>query len=476
MDPVSLRRFVENQIQYRLERLPGVASADIRGGLEREIHVNLFLDKIRALNLSPADVIRALRSENINLPAGHVDRAHLEVTVRTKGEFTNLDQIRKTVVASRGGVPVHLEELATVDDSYKEIDHVVKINGRGAVMVSLSRQPLANTVAVVERVKKEIHSINRDYSNVKVQTLRDNARYIRDSIYNVRRSALWGAALAVVILLFFLRNVRSTLIIGTAVPVSIIATFSLMYFQGFSVNIMSFGGLALGIGLLLDNSIVVLENIFRHREQGAERKDAVLKGTWEVAGAITASTLTTLVVFLPLLFVPGSAGIIFKQLAWVVFFSLATSLVVALTLVPVMAHQLLGAVHEGRRGRFLGWFFDLGERFLSFLDERYQALLSWSLDHRAMVLVSVFALLALSLTLLPRIGREFMPRGTSMSGSGLKVRESAPTRKSHALFGARRGRFRASFHAFGPGPGFSYFAGWVWLKTITWRFICAATT
>jgi HAE1 family hydrophobic/amphiphilic exporter-1 len=410
MDPVSLRRFVENQIQYRLERLPGVASADIRGGLEREIHVNLFLDKIRALNLSPADVIRALRSENINLPAGHVDRAHLEVTVRTKGEFTNLDQIRKTVVASRGGVPVHLEELATVDDSYKEIDHVVKINGRGAVMVSLSRQPLANTVAVVERVKKEIHSINRDYSNVKVQTLRDNARYIRDSIYNVRRSALWGAVLAVVILLFFLRNVRSTLIIGTAVPVSVIATFSLMYFQGFSVNIMSFGGLALGIGLLLDNSIVVLENIFRHREQGAERKDAVLKGTWEVAGAITASTLTTLVVFLPLLFVPGSAGIIFKQLAWVVFFSLATSLVVALTLVPVMAHQLLGAVHEGRRGRFLGWFFDLGERFLSFLDDRYQALLSWSLDHRAMVLVSVFALLALSLTLLPRIGQEFMPK------------------------------------------------------------------
>jgi len=410
MDPVSLRRFVENQIQYRLERRRGVASADIRGGLEREIHVDLYLDKMRALKLSPADVIRTLRAENVTLPAGNLDRAHLEVMVRTLGEFTSLDQIRKTVVARRGGVPVHLEELANIEDSYKEIDHVVKINGRSAVIISLIRQPLANTVEVVERVKEEIRSINRDFPDVTVTALRDNARYIRDAIHNVRRAALWGGVMAIVILLFFLRNMRSTFIIATAVPVSIVATFSLMYFQGFSVNIMSFGGLALGIGLLVDNSIVVLENIFRHREQGDERKEAVLRGTWEVAGAITASTMTTLVVFLPLLFVPGSAGIIFKQLAWVVFFSLATSLIVALTLVPVMAHQLLGQMQGRSNQGALGKFYHLGERCLLFLDEHYQALLSWSLRHRAVVLVSVFALLALSLTLVPKIGREFMPK------------------------------------------------------------------
>jgi HAE1 family hydrophobic/amphiphilic exporter-1 len=410
MDSVSLRRFVEDQIQYRLERLRGVAAADIRGGLEREIHVDLFLDKVRALNISPAAVIRALRAENVNLPAGHIDRAHLEVTVRTLGEFTNLDQIRNTVLTSRGGTPIYVRDVAEVKDSYKEIDHVVKLNGRNAVVISLRRQPLANTVAVVERVKKEIHSINQDYHNVSVKAMRDTARYIRDAIYNVRRAALWGAMLAVLILLFFLRNVRSTLIIGTAVPVSVIATFSIMYFQGFSVNIMSFGGLALGIGLLVDNSIVVLENIFRHKEQGAERKEAVLKGTWEVAGAITASTLTTLVVFLPLLFVPGSAGILFEQLAWVVFFSLATSLIVALTLVPVMTYQLLGTVRGSSRGGFLKGFFDLGERFLLFLDEHYQAFLSWALGHRTIVLVSVFSLLALSFTLFPLVGQEFMPK------------------------------------------------------------------
>ena len=411
MDPVSLRRFVENQIQYRLERRRGVASADIRGGLEREIHVDLQLHKLRALKLSPADVIRALRAENVTLPAGNLDRAHLEVMVRTLGEFTSLDQIRKTVVTRRGGVPVYLEELANIEDSFKEIDHVVKINGRSAVIISLIRQPLANTVEVVERVKDEIRSINRDFPDVTVTALRDNARYIRDAIYNVRRAALWGAAFAIVILLFFLRNMRSTFIIATAVPVSIVATFSLMYFQGFSVNIMSFGGLALGIGLLVDNSIVVLENIFRHREQGAERKEAVLRGTWEVAGAITASTMTTLVVFLPLLFVPGSAGIIFKQLAWVVFFSLATSLIVALTLVPVMAHQLLGQTQRQSIRGALGKFYNLGERCLLFLDENYQALLNWSLRNRALVLVSVLALLALSLlTLVPKIGSEFMPK------------------------------------------------------------------
>jgi len=410
MDPISLRHVVENQIQYRLERLAGVAAAEIRGGLEREIHVNLNLDKMKALQLSPADVIRALRAENINLPAGNVDRAHLEVTVRTLGEFTNLDQVRMTVVTSRGGVPVHLEDVASIEDSFKEIDHSVRINGKGAVIISLLRQPLANTVEVVSRAKEEIRKIDRDHPNLSVQILRDNARYIQDAIGNVRTAALWGGALAVLILLFFLRNIRSTLIIATAIPVSVIATFTIMYFQGFSVNIMSFGGLALGIGLLVDNSIVVLENIFRHREQGAGVKDAVLRGTWEVAGAITASTLTTLVVFLPLLFVPGSAGIIFKQLAWVVFFSLATSLVVALTLVPVMAHQLLGRVRKTTGRGLPGRFFTLGERSLEFIDGRYQGLLSWSLNHKVVVLVSVIVLLGAGLSLVPSIGQEFMPR------------------------------------------------------------------
>lgn len=410
MDPIALRSFVENQIQHRLERVPGVAAADIRGGLEREIHVNLDLDKIRAINLSPSHVVRALRNENVNLPGGHVDRGHLEITVRTLGEFTDLEQIRKTVVDTKRGVPVYVGDVATVVDSYREIDHVVKINGRGAVIISLIRQPLANTVAVVDRVKREIEQINQDYPNVTVQALRDNARYIRDAIGNVRYSASWGASLAILVLLFFLRNLRSTLVISLSIPISLIATFVLMYFQGFTVNIMSFGGLALGIGMLVDNSIVVLENIYRHRELGASRKEAVLEGTREVAGAITASTLTTVVVFLPVLFVPGGAGILFKQLAWVVFFALAVSLLVALTLVPVMSYQMMGSKRKKGGGRVLSTLFGLSERFLTFLDGRYQAVLAWAFNHRVTVILSACALLAMSLTLVPRIGREFMPK------------------------------------------------------------------
>lgn len=411
MDPVSLRTLVEQEVRYRLERIPGVASADIRGGLEREIHVDLSLDKLKSFELSPDQVIQALQAGNINLPAGNLERAHLEVSVRTLGEFTDLDQLRNTVVANRGGTPIHVKDLGRVEDSFKELDHVVRIHGLHAVVISLRRQPSANTIAVADRVKQEIEAINQDLANIDVYVLRENARYIRNAVGNVAMAALWGGMLALAVLLFFLRSIRSTVIIGTAIPISIVATFCLMYFQGFSVNIMSFGGLALGIGLLLDNSVVVLENIYRHHEAGGtNRLETVLKGTREVVGAITASTLTTLVVFLPLIFVPGSAGILFRQLAWVVFFSLGASLIVAVTVVPVLAYQLLGRSSQGRPGWLLSRLFRAGQRSQTGLDGAYQRLLQWSLGHRFAVVSAAVLLLAGSLFLYPRIGKEFMPR------------------------------------------------------------------
>ena len=408
LDDVSLRTLVENEIRYRLERVSGVASADIRGGLEREIHVNLFLDKLRALNISPAEVVRALSAENVDLPAGHLDRAHLELTVRTLGQFTGLDQIRDTVVALRRGTPIYLRDIAMVKDSFREIDHVVRINGRGAVIVSLLKQPNANTVNVVERVKRAIEQIDRDFPQIEIKSLRDNATYIRQAIDNVARSALFGGAIAIVILLLFLRSLRSTSIVAVAIPVSIVATFALMFFQGFTVNIMSFGGLALGIGMLVDNSIVVLENIFRHREQGKERGAAVYQGTREVTGAIVASTLTTVVVFLPLLFIPGTAGELFKQLAWVIFFSLVVSLLVALTLVPVMSYQLMG-FHQRESGA-LARAFALGKAMMTGLETGYRKLLVWSLANKAWVFLLALLLFSGSLLAASEIGSEFMPK------------------------------------------------------------------
>ena len=410
MDPVALRTFVDREIRYRLERVAGVAAADIRGGLEREIHVNLSLDRLKAFELSTDQVIRALRAGNINLPAGSLSRAHLEVSVRTLGEFNNLDQLRNTVVANRGGTPIYVKDLGRVEDSFKELDHAVRIHGSHAVVISLRRQPSANTIAVADRVKGEIQAINQELSDVNVHVLRENSSYIRNAVNNVTMAAVWGSVLALLVLLFFLRSLRSTVVIAAAIPISIVATFSLMYFQGFSINIISFGGLALGIGLLLDNSVVVLENIYRHHEAGGDHREAVLKGTREVVGAITASTLTTVVVFLPLIFVPGSAGILFRQLAWVVFFSLGASLIVAVTVVPVMASQLLGQPGHAGPGRFLSRLFRAGQKSQMGLDDAYQGLLQWSLGHRVTVLAAAAVLLGSSLFLYPSIGKEFMPR------------------------------------------------------------------
>jgi len=409
MDEISLRTLVENQIRYRLERVAGVAAAEIRGGLEREIHVNLSLDKLRALNVSPAQIERALNAENVDLPAGHIDRAQMEMTVRTLGQFTNLEQIRNSVVALSRGTPIYLRDLALVEDSYREIDHKVRINGRGAVIVSLLKQPNANTVEVVDRVRAEIARINQDWPRIEIKSLRENASYIRRAIDNVTGSALLGSVFAVLVLLVFLRSLRSTVIVAFAIPVSIIATFALMYFQGFTINIMSFGGLALGVGMLVDNSIVVLENIFRHRDQGKERGAAVYDGTREVTGAIVASTLTTVVVFLPLLFIPGTAGEIFKQLAWVIFFSMLVSLLVALTLVPLMAYQLVGSAprHGSRLAAKLS---AAAKAVMDGLERGYRALLIRSLDNKALLFTLVALLLFGSLTLLSEIGTEFMPK------------------------------------------------------------------
>jgi HAE1 family hydrophobic/amphiphilic exporter-1 len=409
MDDVSLRTLVENQVRYRLERVAGVAAAEIRGGLEREIHVNLFLNQLRSLNISPAEVERALSAENVDLPAGRIDRAHMELTVRTLGQFTDLEQMRGTVVALRRGTPIYLRDLAAVEDSYREIDHVVRINGRGAVIVSLLKQPNANTVDVVERVKHEIAQIHRELPQIEIRSLRENAAYIRRAIDNVTQSALLGSIFAVAVLLLFLRSLRSTVIIGVAIPVSIVATFALMFFRGFTINIMSFGGLALGVGMLVDNSIVVLENIFRHRDEGKERGAAVYQGTREVTGAIVASTLTTVVVFLPLLFIPGTAGELFKQLAWVIFFSLMVSLLVALTLVPLMSYQLLGLARS-RDSRGAGRLSGAAKAMMDGLERGYRALLIRSLDNKTLVLSLAALLFFASVSLFSEVGTEFMPK------------------------------------------------------------------
>ena len=408
MNPRALREFTEIQLQYRFERIPGVAQLDLFGGLDREIHVNLDRSKMHALKISPAQVVSALRRENLNEPVGQVVEGDFEVLMRTQGEFHSLDQIRQTMVARRDGQSIFIDDLAQVEDSYQEVRSLVRVNGLPGLRMAVRKQSGANTVQVAQEVREEIERVNRDFTQINVATMFDSSRFIERAVANVRDAALYGSILAVIVLLLFLRNVRSTLVVAISIPISVIATFGLMYFYGFTLNTITFGGLALGVGVLVDNAIVVLENIFRHRQDGEGRKEASRKGTTEVALAITASTLTTIVVFLPVVFMSGMAGVLFQQLAWVVSFSLFSSLLVSLTLVPLLASRFI-RVREPEAGSWTYGVVHTTSLWLKALDQSYGRGIQWSLRHRWLVLFSTAVVLGASFLLVPFIGYELEP-------------------------------------------------------------------
>ncbi len=411
LDPADLRYLAEHTLKYRLERVPGVASVDISGGFRREIQVNLIREKLVALTLAPETIVRAVRVENLDLPAGEVYEGDIDLLVRTRGQFTSVDQIGQIVVAVRNGVPVYLKDVAEIVDGFEEVRQVERINGQPGITLSVTKQSGSNTVQVADAVYKEITRIERDFPHIQIVPLFDSARFIKDSIANVRAAALYGAVLAVLILLVFLRNVRSTLIIATAIPISVMASFSLIYFGGFTLNIISFGGLALGIGLLVDNSIVVLENVFRHREAGEHARDAALKGTGEVTAAIVASTLTTLVVFLPLVFLSGRQSVMFGQLSYVVAFSLTCSLFVALTLIPMLCRTVLKVerLNPGGNETVLHKLYRASESGFRRADDVYRRMLHFALGHRKSVVFGGLVVLVAVLPLARLVGFEYMP-------------------------------------------------------------------
>lgn len=408
LDPLELANLIDNQVLYRFERLPGVASVDVWGQFTREIRVELDAARVMALGLPLDTVISALRSANINLPAGEIDRGQFEVTIRTPGEFASVDEIRDTVVFTGENGTVRVRDIATVLDTHADISRIVRINGQRGVRMAVRKQSEANTAQVARAVLAEIDRVNADFPQVQITPVVDQGQYIQRSITNVGRSILYGGALAVFVLLIFLRNIRSTLVIAVSIPVSVIATFALIYLGGYTLNLMTLGGLALGIGMMVDNSIVVLENIYRRRhEEGEQRTVAAIAGAGEVATAIVASTVTTLVIFLPLAFTRGVTGALFQQLAIVVAFSLIVSLFVALTIVPMLASRFLGNGHSTDRRP--GWLERTGEKTFGAVEAFYLAVLRDALRARWLTVVLGFGLLGLTVLLVPRIGTEFLP-------------------------------------------------------------------
>ncbi|RAL22323.1 acriflavin resistance protein [Lujinxingia litoralis] len=410
MSEPQLRQLAELQLAPRLERVEGVASVDVRGGLKRQIQVVLDSERLRAFGLPPTAVVDALRAENRNLPAGTIERFDQSLLVRVLGEAAEPEELQQVIVGSRqdasgARVPVLLRDVAQVLDTFEDPSNVVRINGEPSLRISVTNQSGTNTVEVAARVRQELERINRDYQGRAVFTVAsDTSEYIENSISNVQDSVLIGAALAVLVLLFFLRNVRSTLIIAVGIPISVIGIFTLMYYFGITLNLISFGGVALGVGLLVDNAIVILENIFRKLEEGDAPGEAAVEGSREVAGAIVASTITTLVVFVPVVFLTGFASIFFGQMAFVVSFALVCSLAVALTLIPMLSSRFLksGQSLEGGDEGVIG-------RFLRAVEKTYGNLADGCLDHPKTTLAVVLAAFVGAMALIPYVGTELMP-------------------------------------------------------------------
>ncbi|MFH0802276.1 MAG: efflux RND transporter permease subunit [bacterium] len=397
----TLRTIADQDIKKDLERVAGVASVTITGGLERNIIVEVDRDKLEKYNLPIQQVVSALQAENINLPGGKLTTTKLEFQVRTVGEFKAVEDLPTILVGMAGNKPVYLRDVALVKDTFKEIKSKSRLNGQPCVTLDIRRNSDANVVRVCDAVREALIGINQNLpSGTKLLAVFDQSEYIKNAIDNMKEEAVEGALLAIAIIFLFLASGRSTLIIALSIPTSIIATFILMYFRHLSINMITLAGFTLGIGRIVDDSIVVLENIHRHMEMGKPRMQAAIDGAQEVGLAVLASTFTTISVFLPLFLVKGFVGQIFTPLSWTFAFALICSLVVAITVIPMLSARLISVGSRERKTGLLGRILNSWNEFWKKLDARYRLLLEWALGHRRTVVVSTFAIFVVSLVMM----------------------------------------------------------------------------
>lgn len=405
LDGYQLRRIATDEVQPYLGRVEGVAAAEVMGGLDREIAVRLHPAWLQANGVSPSDVTDALRGANLIVPSGAVDDGAQRLAIQPTSMFTSVAEIEDVVVGQRGGRAVHLREVADVLDTFEEETHVVTSNGAPAVMLAVRKQSDANTVAVASAVDDALPDIEaRLPEGVSLVPLFDEAEPILRSIRNLGSTALQAFLLTGLVLLVFLRDWRSSIITVIAIPISVVVAFVAMDALDVTLNLISMAGLALAIGMLVDNAIVVLEVAFQHMENGASPAEAAIRGTHEMGMPVAASTLTTVVVFLPILLVDGIAGELFRDMVLTITISLLASLAVALSLVPLMTAHLLGR-SEGRLERLLRRATGGIDR----LGPAYERALAWALARRKRVLAVVLVVFIGSLALAPLLGQDFLP-------------------------------------------------------------------
>ncbi len=405
----ELQKIIEDEVGPRLERIDGVAAARVFSTETREILVDIDKTALESRNLSLDRVIGALAVENVNLPAGFLVERHADLLVRTMGEFRTLDDIRAVVIgATAAGEPIYLGDVAEIKDTLKESRYIGRIQQQPGVFLMVSKRSGANTATTGAEVKKALAELRQTLpSDIQFYMAMDQSDMIQMVATRTVSNAWMGGLLAIVIIFFFLRNWRPTLTIAIAIPLSVITTFIAFYAAGYTLNLLTLGGLTLGVGMLVDNAIVVIENTFRHREEGKDRKTASIRGASEVGMAITASTLTTIVVFLPMIFAQGITGKMTRGLALAITFSLISSLFIALTIVPLLSYTLFG------KGQANGASPSPARKRKEPQFEKarvvYRKWLTWSLYHRRLMIFGALGVFVLSLALIPFLGTEFMP-------------------------------------------------------------------
>ncbi|MFO8064640.1 MAG: efflux RND transporter permease subunit [Spirochaetia bacterium] len=434
--PEALRELAEDTVQPRLEQIDGVSLAAVNGGRERVVRVEIPQNRLDAYDLTMSQVANAVRSQNVQVAAGNITQGDINYLISTEGEYESIDEIKQVAVtyrssgggaaagAASGGdavggdgepTPIRLRDIAEVYDGYRDQETAVYINGEPGVFVTVQKQSGTNSVEVADNVRAALEEINRALPvGTQVGIITDTTDIIRASLSQVSTAAVTGAILAVVILFVFLRSIRTTLIIGLAIPVSLVVTLSVMYFTGLTLNLMTLTGLALGVGMLVDNSIVILENIYRYREKGAKLKASAVLGSQEMINAIVASTLTTISVFAPIAVFRRQLefiGELFSGLAFAVVISLASSLLVAIFLIPVLASRYLPISSRKQRPLrgVLKALDDRADRAFRGLDRGYQRALGVALNHKLLTLLLAVAILGGSAALIPRIGFELIP-------------------------------------------------------------------
>ena len=410
LDLNSLHEMLEDNVVSRLERIEGVASVDLNGGITREIRVTIDPAKLAGYGLTPTTISNIMKAENMNLPSGSLSQGNTSVSIRTIGEFKSLQEIQNLPIPTSTGAVVHLSDVASVEEVEADRKGFSYINGQRGITISIDKQSTANLVKVSNELKKEIKELQEDYPELEIFMLTDTAEYIEMSLANITETAFLAAVIAFFVLFLFLKNAVTSGIIAVSIPTSIMATFGMMYLTGINMNMISMGGVAIGIGMLVDNSVVVLDSIYGYYERGYTAAEAAEYGAKEVSMAITASTLTTVAVFVPLMMAGGTTGAMMSNLSLTIVYALVASVVVALTFVPMACALLMKKETKTiywKNIKFLA-FLDHWEAAIDTLSRKYETGLKWALNHRKKTIVTVLLVFVLSLGCIPLAGMDFM--------------------------------------------------------------------